>query len=48
MVITCFSWESPALQPPEVSIDQNTMAQIEKDRADALAMPLPEDDDEEL
>ncbi|KAI3831422.1 hypothetical protein MKW92_020257 [Papaver armeniacum] len=38
--------ESPALAPPEVTIDLVQQQQIEKDLEDARAQPLPDDDDE--
>ncbi|RZC91993.1 hypothetical protein C5167_027882 [Papaver somniferum] len=38
--------ESPALAPPEVTIDLVQQQQIEKDLEDARAQPLPDDDDD--
>jgi GTP-binding nuclear protein Ran len=40
--------EAPALQPPEFHFDEETKHKYEKELADAAAMPLPEDDDEDL
>ena len=38
--------ESPALKPPEVLIDQNTVAQYEAELANAQAAPLPDEDED--
>ncbi|KAI3891227.1 hypothetical protein MKW98_007532 [Papaver atlanticum] len=38
--------ESPALAPPEVTIDLVQQQQIEKDLEDTKAQPLPDDDDD--
>ncbi|KAJ2794687.1 GTP-binding nuclear protein gsp1/Ran [Coemansia guatemalensis] len=38
--------EAPALQPPEVTVDQNLMMQYNQEMADVAAMPLPEEDDD--
>lgn len=40
--------ESPALQPPEFTIDQATQQKYEADLQAAAAQPLPEDDDDDL
>lgn len=40
--------ESPALQPPEFTIDQATQQKYEADLQEAAAQPLPEDDDDDL
>lgn len=40
--------EAPALQPPEFTFDEETKKQYEAELAAAAAMPLPEDDDEDL
>ena len=40
--------ESPALQPPEFTIDQETQKKYEADLQAAAAQPLPEDDDDDL
>jgi len=40
--------ESPALQPPEVSMDANTIAEREAALRDAENQPLPDDDDDDL
>jgi len=40
--------ESPALQPPDATIDQATLQKYEADLAEAAAQPLPEDDDDDL
>lgn len=37
--------ESPALQPPEVTIDAAAMQQMEKEMKDAQNVPLPDEDD---
>ncbi|KAJ2784569.1 GTP-binding nuclear protein gsp1/Ran [Coemansia javaensis] len=37
---------APALQPPEVQVDDNLMMQYSKEIEDAMAMPLPEEDDD--
>ena len=39
--------EAPALQPPEVTIDEQTMARNEAELAQAVAQPLPEDNDDD-
>ena len=36
---------SPALAPPEATVDPTLMEQYKKDMADAAAEPLPDDDD---
>jgi len=38
--------ESPALKPPEVVIDQSTVAQYEAELANASAVPLPDEDED--
>ena len=38
--------ESPALKPPEVLIDQSTVAQYEAELANAQAAPLPDEDED--
>lgn len=38
--------ESPALKPPEVVIDQNTVAQYEAELASAQNVPLPDEDED--
>jgi GTP-binding nuclear protein Ran len=38
--------ESPALKPPEVSIDQQTVQQYEIELANAQAVPLPDEDED--
>jgi len=38
--------ESPALKPPEVVIDQNTVAQYEQQLAEAATVPLPDEDED--
>jgi GTP-binding nuclear protein Ran len=38
--------ESPALAPPEVTIDPAEQAQYEAELANAAAQPLPDEDDE--
>jgi GTP-binding nuclear protein Ran len=38
--------ESPALAPPEVTIDAAEQAQYEAELANAAAQPLPDEDDE--
>ncbi|KAJ1736292.1 GTP-binding nuclear protein gsp1/Ran [Coemansia biformis] len=38
--------EAPALQPPEVQIDDNLMMQYSKEMEAAAAMPLPEEEDD--
>ena len=40
--------DTVALLPAEVAIDANQMAQYEKEMQEAVAMPLPEDDDDDL
>jgi len=40
--------EAPALQPPDVTIDQDTQQKYENDLLAAAAQPLPEDDDDDL
>jgi len=40
--------EAPALQPPVFTIDEATKRQYEEEIAQALAHPLPEDDDDDL
>lgn len=40
--------EAPALQPPEAVIDEATKRQYEAEIAHAAALPLPEDDDDDL
>lgn len=37
---------SPALKPPEVSIDHATQQQYEQELANASAVPLPDEDDD--
>ncbi len=41
----CFT-EMPALQPPEVHIDQSTMQQYDKDLQEAQSTALPDDDED--
>merc|ERR1719316_734924 len=38
--------ESPALKPPEVTIDANTVAQYELELSNAQAVPLPDEDED--
>ena len=38
--------ESPALKPPEVVIDQSTVAQYEAELASAQNVPLPDEDED--
>ena len=38
--------ESPALKPPEVTIDANTVAQYELELTNASAVPLPDEDED--
>ena len=38
--------ESPALKPPEVVIDQNTVAQYEQELTAAQNVPLPDEDED--
>ena len=38
--------ESPALKPPEVAIDQATVAQYEQELQNASAVPLPDEDED--
>lgn len=38
--------ESPALKPPEVVIDQSTVAQYELELQNASAVPLPDEDED--
>jgi len=38
--------EAPALQPPEVNVDENLMNEYQKQQTEALNQPIPEDDDE--
>jgi GTP-binding nuclear protein Ran len=38
--------ETPALKPPEVSIDENLMKQYEAEQNQAIDTPLPDEDDE--
>ena len=40
--------EAPALQPPEAVIDDETKAKYEAEIAQAAAMPLPDEDDDDL
>jgi len=40
--------ESPALQPPEFTIDEQTKQIYQREIEAAAAQPLPEDDDEDL
>ena len=40
--------EAPALQPPEFQFDEETKQKYEAELAAAAAMPLPEEDDEDL
>ncbi len=40
--------ESPALQPPEFTIDEASKQQYEAELAQAAAQPLPDDDDDDL
>jgi len=40
--------EAPALQPPEVAIDDDIKKQHEAELAEAAAQPLPDDDDDDL
>jgi len=40
--------EMPALQPPEVQIDEHTKKMYEQELSEAQNAPLPEDDDEDL
>jgi len=37
--------EAPLLQPSEVNIDQNQLAEMNKELEEAANMELPEDDD---
>lgn len=37
--------EAPALKPAEIKMDASHVAALEKNMADAQAVPLPEDDD---
>lgn len=39
---------APALAPPEVTIDQSTLEQYQREMAEATAMPLPDEDDADL
>jgi len=38
--------EAPALQPPEVNLDQNLMEDYQRQQTEAANAPIPEDDDE--
>ena len=38
--------ESPALAPPEVAVDQSTMAQYEQELHAAQNVPLPDEDED--
>ena len=38
--------ESPALKPPEVHIDQNTVSQYEQELQAAAMVPLPDEEDD--
>ena len=38
--------ESPALKPPEVTIDANTVARYELELSNAQAVPLPDEDED--
>ena len=40
--------EAPALPPPEAVLNAEQRAQQEKELAEAAAMPLPADDDDDL
>lgn len=40
--------ETPALQPPEVALDNNLMQQYEAEMNQAASVPLPNDDDEDI
>ena len=40
--------EMPALEPPEVPLDQNLMQEYEKQLQEAQATALPDDDDADL
>ena len=40
--------EAPALQPPDVTVDQEIQQKYENDLLAAAAQPLPEDDDDDL
>ena len=39
---------APALEPPEVQVDQAVLEQYQKEMADAAQMPLPDEDDADL
>jgi len=39
---------APALAPPEVTVDQATLDQYQKEMTEAAAMPLPDEDDQDL
>ncbi|KAK5074122.1 GTP-binding nuclear protein gsp1/Ran [Lithohypha guttulata] len=39
---------APALAPPEVTVDQATLDQYQREMQDAAAMPLPDEDDQDL
>lgn len=39
---------APALAPPEVTVDQATLDAYQKEMQDAAAMPLPDEDDQDL
>jgi len=40
--------ESPALQPPEFQVDAATAKQYDKEIEEAMAQPLPADEDDDL
>jgi len=39
---------APALAPPEVTVDQATLDAYQKEMTEAAAMPLPDEDDQDL
>lgn len=39
---------APALAPPEVTVDQATLDQYQKEMTEAASMPLPDEDDQDL
>lgn len=39
---------APALAPPEVAVDENLLAQYQKEMTEAAAMPLPNEEDNDL
>lgn len=40
--------DAPALAPPEVTIDEERMRQMEKELKEVQSVPLPDEDDERL